>query len=319
MPRSAQAVRPRECRACRGSSLTTALEVTRDGSRHLFLGCSACGSLSLGSEPAFEDIERAHGAGRYHGELRRKFPSPIERSLELLQRRRAAWLAHSLRPHARILDVGCGRGVMAAELQARGFDVIATEVNAGAAEGAVRRGVRTVLTGPAALDTLEAGSLDAVSLFHSLEHLVDPPGTLRQLARLLAPHGQLFVEVPLLSRLARAFGAAWFHLDPPRHTVLFTRAGIQRATVDAGLRLLEEHPFSVEFSAPSLFLSALGPRFGSDGLYAAAHITSPGWLRRVGSVGLIVAGSCAALVPAVVLASIGEGDIFRARFEATST
>lgn len=288
--------------------------VTRGGAEHRYLRCTQCSSLNLAYVPAFEEIEVQH-AGRYHGAAREKFPAVIERALELLEGRRARWIARFLLPGARVLDVGCGRGVMAAALQRAGFDVSVTELNPSSAAGAVGRGVRQVYTGPDALASFAPGSLDAVSMFHSLEHFDDAAGTVARLAALLRPGGQFFVEVPLLSKLARRFGASWFHLDPPRHTVLFTDDGLGRAMAAARLRLRETHRFSLEFSAPSLALSVLGLRLGSDGLYASAHVTSPGWFRRVCAAALLLAGSGAALLPAAVLATTGAGDVLRARFE----
>jgi SAM-dependent methyltransferase len=82
-------------------------------------------------------------------------------------------------------------------------------------------------------------SLDAVSLWHVLEHVDDPAAALAAIARWLRPGGVLLVGVPNLgSWQARLGGARWYHLDVPRHRTHFTTRGL--AT------LLAAHGFTVE-------------------------------------------------------------------------
>jgi SAM-dependent methyltransferase len=60
-----------------------------------------------------------------------------------------------------------------------------------------------------------------VSLWHVLEHLPDPWGALRAVAKALHPGGILIMATPNPDSLQfRIFGPYWFHLDAPRHLEL---------------------------------------------------------------------------------------------------
>nr|MDQ2896376.1 class I SAM-dependent methyltransferase [Actinomycetota bacterium] len=105
------------------------------------------------------------------------------------------------------------------------------------------------------LETIElaAGRADAVTLWHTLEHVQDPAAALRRVHGWLAPGGAVIVAVPNLdSWQARAGGARWFHLDVPRHRTHFTPAGIGRLLDREGFtvlavqhQLLEHNPFGL--------------------------------------------------------------------------
>jgi SAM-dependent methyltransferase len=107
----------------------------------------------------------------------------------------------------------------------------------------------------ATIDTADIppASLDAVTLWHVLEHLDDPGAALARIAAWLAPGGVLLVGVPNLASLqARVGGDGWYHLDVPRHRVHFTAAGLDyllRANhftpVHTHHQLAEHNPFGM--------------------------------------------------------------------------
>lgn len=99
----------------------------------------------------------------------------------------------------RILDVGCGAGMLGSSLKAeRECEVVGVEINPHAAEVA-RRHLDLVLE--IDLDEaedlpLETSSFDCVICADVLEHLRDPERTLRMLARYLRPEGVLVASIP---------------------------------------------------------------------------------------------------------------------------
>ncbi len=85
---------------------------------------------------------------------------------------------------------------------------------------------------------LEAESFDLVIVWHALEHVEDPLGTLEIAARLLCSSGRLVIAVPNFSSWqAQVFGPQWFHLDVPRHLYHFTPQTLEQGISRAGLRL----------------------------------------------------------------------------------
>lgn len=94
-------------------------------------------------------------------------------------------------PPARLLEVGCGRGALAAELDRLGWQVTGVEPDADEAELARRRGVR-VLGMP--LAEVDGGDYDAVLFTRSLHHVADVEATLADAVRLLRPGGTVLLE-----------------------------------------------------------------------------------------------------------------------------
>ena len=93
---------------------------------------------------------------------------------------------------ARLLDVGCGTGDFLALARARGWQPTGIDLSARAAALARERGLdaRTDWEG------LSAGDFDAVTLWNVVEFLERPIETLRDVHRVLAPGGHVFLRTP---------------------------------------------------------------------------------------------------------------------------
>jgi hypothetical protein len=90
----------------------------------------------------------------------------------------------------------------------------------------------------------EAGSFDAITMWHFLEHDYDPMSSLRYATRLLRQDGHLIVEVPRLDSLTfRLFKDRWPGVQAPQHTVLYDRAMLVKTMERAGLEVVEYVPY----------------------------------------------------------------------------
>jgi len=134
-----------------------------------------------------------------------------------------------------LVDVGAATGHLAAVAAERGWDPVAVEPSAWAADQARARGVVVV---PSLDDVPHGpGAVDVVTFFQSLEHVPDPVGDLARAAALLRPGGLVVSETwDLSSRTAQAAGAAWqqltapsvlWLLDPASGAALVRRAGLE--------------------------------------------------------------------------------------------
>lgn len=196
--------------------------------------CVQCGTAAT-LAPAPAD---AHEAGDYA-------PGPPRGSglaapvLGAFDRRRLALLHRAMPPPARLLDAGAGRGRFVAAAAAAGWTARGLEPSArGVAAACDTYGVALEHTGIEAAQ-VAPGSVDALSLWHVLEHVEEPGAVLRTLHGWLAPGGALLVGVPNLSSWqARLAGPRWYHLDLPRHRTHFTARGLTT--------LLEASGFAVE-------------------------------------------------------------------------
>jgi SAM-dependent methyltransferase len=140
--------------------------------------------------------------------------------------------------HSRVLEVGCGYGLLLAGLRhATGCEAVGIDTDAGTLAHACDRDHIDYRAGTLATADLPAQGFDAVLFFQSLEHHADPLDALRRAFALLKPGGRCVVEVPdFASPWRRLFGRWWFPLLVPQHLVHFEARTLEAALREAGFR-----------------------------------------------------------------------------------
>jgi len=114
--------------------------------------------------------------------------------------------------NARVLDVGCGAGLLSEALAREGADVVALDLAPELVEVAKLHLLESGLRVDYRLQSVESlaaeapGSFDAITCMEMLEHVPDPSSVLGACAMLLKPGGRLFVST--LNRTAAAFAVA---------------------------------------------------------------------------------------------------------------
>jgi SAM-dependent methyltransferase len=263
------------CPVCDGQEARPRLEV--EGFAARVYVCCGCGLGRLYPVPDWETL-RALYPDAYYGAPGVKFQPLIEWLVRRVGARHSAFLSRGLTPGARILDLGCGRGFVLDALADRGFEVHGVEISAEAARGADPRAEIRIAPRLADAGYSEA-FFDEVLIWHVLEHLGDPRRTLEEVRRILRPGGRLVVAVPNFSSLqARCTGAAWFHLDLPRHLFHFPLAALRTLLRDIGFEIASEHHFSLRQSPFGWVQSFLNffPNLPRNGLYTLLHRRAPG-------------------------------------------
>jgi 2-polyprenyl-3-methyl-5-hydroxy-6-metoxy-1,4-benzoquinol methylase len=181
------------------------------------------------------------------------------------------------RTSGRLLDVGCATGDFLVVMAAAGWEVAGCDFSTRAVEQARRR-VAPYQTPHVVHGSLEAAAFpdeafDIVTLWHSIEHLPDPLGTLQEVQRILRPDGLLVIQTPAwLSLESQLWKGYWSGLDLPRHLYVFSPQTLAATLVRAG--------FAIERMLPEtsyyFWLVSL--------LFLAQRWVSPhllGWLYRV--------------------------------------
>lgn len=245
------------CQLCHGAPL---LETLRLGEFRLE-ECSACGCATTLPQLPESDFATLYPPA-YYGRNGRRFNAVMERLVQVFRRRRADAIERFV-PTGRMVDIGCGRGVLPAILRARGWDAYGVEASSIAAAHAESLGISTIVgTFPACSDKL--ASFDVAVLWHVLEHLRDPRAAIRACHELLNPNGLLAIAVPnyssLQSRLTRQH---WFHLDVPRHFFHFPLDALKKMLEHEGFTVLQVSHFSLEqnpYGWLQSLLNALGFR-----------------------------------------------------------
>lgn len=207
------------------------------GARYDVLYCDRCQVGRTAPVVPPEVLARLYSTGSYRTGSGKRFHEPLETLVYLCRQLRKRRIEKHVR-RGKILDIGCGRGLFLGVMRAHGWSVVGVEIDQETAENAsVAHGIDVVAAGRMGSE-LPDGDFDVVTLYHVLEHVSDPVGTVRECARVLKKGGLLVVAVPNILSLQASFGKqVWFHLDPPYHLHHFSEPGLAK--------LLERHSFAL--------------------------------------------------------------------------
>jgi 2-polyprenyl-6-hydroxyphenyl methylase/3-demethylubiquinone-9 3-methyltransferase len=112
-------------------------------------------------------------------------------------------------PGKRVLDVGCGGGILSEGLCQRGANVLGIDMGAAPLAVAKLHGLESGVEVEYQKITVEAlaeeqaGTFDVVTCLEMLEHVPDPSSVIKACAKLLKPGGQLFLST--INRNPKAF------------------------------------------------------------------------------------------------------------------
>ena len=140
-------------------------------------------------------------------------PNGPQRALHALNPVRLAYVADRADlPGARVLDVGCGGGLLSEALAKAGANVTALDLAPELIQVAKLHGLEAGTRVDYREQSVESlaeeqpGAFDVVTCMEMLEHVPDPQSILDACATLLRPGGQLFAST--LNRTPAAFGLA---------------------------------------------------------------------------------------------------------------
>lgn len=209
------------------------------------------------------------------------------RLLEIRHDLRLRRFARLLDGDGALLDYGCGDGSFlvhaARKLSPRplyGYEIADRAERIVLADGAA-----TILRGSFADLMRELPACRLIAMNHVVEHLPDPLGVVSALAERLLPGGLFEGQTPAAGCLEqRLLGARWSGYHAPRHTVVFSPAGLRRLCERAGL---------VDVSVRGAF----NPAGLALSLGSIAHGDRPGVIPRQGLRWLALLGLGTALAP----------------------
>ncbi|MHB1095896.1 MAG: class I SAM-dependent methyltransferase [Gemmatimonadaceae bacterium] len=248
--------------------LRTSADVRELGDCHAVL-CDACAVAR--TEPVPDDSARV-----ITPDVQRESMSAMQRALLRRFIRQRVARVRPLLPtdrRPRVADVGGGACAFANALAATGCDVSVFEPNAANARFANSgAGVRFVAAPFHERAVVEAGfaegTLDAITMWHALEHVPDPVATLALARRLLRPGGVLYVSVPNLDSLqADVGGTHWCYADIPRHLTHFSPEGLETRMQLAGFTAVTPYWWNAEYEIFGWYQTLLNLLTGSHNYF----------------------------------------------------
>jgi 2-polyprenyl-3-methyl-5-hydroxy-6-metoxy-1,4-benzoquinol methylase len=157
-----------------------------------------------------------------------------------------------------ILDYGCGTGMFLDHCRNSSWETFGMEPDAGAAKIASGMQLNVYPNKESLSLALENRTLDAISLWHVLEHVTDLGDTLTFFKERLSPNGVLIIAVPnYRSADATKYKQYWAAYDVPRHLYHFDIKTISRLLKDYGFTLSETHPMKFD----SYYVSMLSEKY----------------------------------------------------------
>ncbi len=173
-----------------------------------------------------------------------------------------------------VVDLGCGTGKFLASLGRRAARTVGVDHNPDGVGEIVRGGGEAYACSFEEFAAREGGGFDAVTTFHTLEHVGDPVAMVRAAGRCLRPGGRLLLSVPNRERTWREEGEPMDR--PPHHVTRWGPAQLTRLAERAGLAVQE-----VRFEPPGLRQAWSSAR----GVAGAAAVARAWYAHRSGTDG----------------------------------
>lgn len=154
------------------------------------------------------------------------------------------WIGQTENPL--ILDIGCGTGAMAKDLQQYG-NVIGCDLRHTALEYCRKRSLSELVQGDITNLPFQDHSFDLIVALDILEHVPDDAAALKELRRVLKPNGRLVVTVP-------AYQFLWGNHDLALgHVRRYTARELKRKVKTANFRVSKmSHALSLLFPVVAL-------------------------------------------------------------------
>jgi SAM-dependent methyltransferase len=238
--------------------------------------CTSCGAAFTVPRPTQPDLDAFYDGSYFEGETGFGYVDYQGLSLAAVNARRdwtqvsRALPVDPARPRT-VLDVGCATGDLLLAARDDGWSGVGVELSVWASQRARAQGL-TVVESLASVPPTDDG-FGLVTMFHVVEHLIDPRPTLRAVAGLVHPCGVVVIEVPQWRSLGRLLRrSSWAQLRPPEHITFLDPASMTALLRSTGLT-----PVQMTTPYPHLrdrWAVATGPRRVTAGLGLLGAVTA---------------------------------------------
>lgn len=240
-------------------------DYTVSGEEYMLYQCNDCSFVFTQDIPSQEEIGAYYASQNYisHSNTQKGLVNNLYHKVRkiTLASKCKMIIAETKTVKGNLLDVGCGTGAFLNEMKTAGWNITGLEPDETARKNA--RELFNIDSQPSPeLFALPAGSYDAITMWHVLEHVHQLHEYVEQLKNLLKPGGRLLIAVPnYTSHDADHYQRFWAAYDVPRHLYHFSPASMRILMEKHGLQVLKTKPMWFD----SFYVSMLSEQYKNDG------------------------------------------------------
>lgn len=147
----------------------------------------------------------------------------------------------------KILDIGCGSGRFLTSISNDRFDKYGIEINPEGYKICIGKKLK-VYNQELKDINFEDNVFDIITLWHVIEHLDKPKEIMVSMQRILKKDGIIVISTPNTDSLGFKYGRnMWFHLDAPRHLILYNRKSLEYLLNRTGFKVIQEKNIFYDF------------------------------------------------------------------------
>lgn len=229
--------------------------------------CDGCGFWFTNPIPKEEEIGEYYKHETYvsHSSSRKGVINRVYNLVRKLTLKNKRKLIQTLTPKGKIVDYGCGTGHFLNELHLAGYDVMGFEPD-GDARNFTKENFNINTKPLGEFRLLENNSVDAISMWHVLEHVYNLKQDFAEIVKKLKSGGHLIVAVPNRNSAdAKKYREYWAAYDVPRHLYHFVPKDIELLANEFDLTLDKMLPMKYD----SFYVSMLSEKYKKGNVFRA--------------------------------------------------
>lgn len=223
--------------------------------------CNSCGFCFTNPRPTIDHISPYYESDAYVSHSKTS-SGLINRLFHLSRKYTISYKARIVKKYTsgnHILDYGCGTGDFLNAMNRAGWNCTGIEPNETARrQAATNKGI--IISNESGIENIARGSLNAISLWHVLEHIYPLSERIHIFHEKLHDDGTLFAAVPNMNSFdAKHYGQYWAAWDVPRHIYHFSPESIKTLMKYHGFDLISSRPMLLD----SFYISMLSEKYKS--------------------------------------------------------
>jgi len=240
-----------ECPCCKNSTFENYL-ATKDYflSQEVFslVRCSVCDLVFTNPIPKPDKLQEYYNSPDYlsHQVSKWSLTGFVYKHLRNINLYNKFKLLSKFSKTGKILDIGQGTGEFLNYMKQKGWEVKGVEPNSNARNFA-KDHYNLPVVDESQIHNLPDFYYDFVTMWHVLEHVLNPGERLAQIRRILKNTGYLVIAVPNLnSPDSVKYKEKWAALDVPRHLYRFTKETLTFLLNENGFDVVQEYPLKFD-------------------------------------------------------------------------